>query len=444
MKRKKLLSAAVAGMLVTAQMVMPVMAADSGQVEVDVATKTAVIRVEVPTKLSVAVDQFEMENGGTQIYSEAFTMKNLSEIDVKVSVESTATLKATTKLLATKDDAVNSTKEGEAWLAVAAQSKLNDYDDPTTDTSDADASPAVSDTPETVATLTQANKNVATFVQGTDANATKGTVKQEFYLKKGTGAVGYKLLNAGEDASQYNYAQFYLLTVIGSDVFDGSGDDAALQAKVNSGDVYSITTDDIADNASLTLIEKGTDGVTYTNTNTYYTVADEPTAKASLDPAKLYVYGGTSGAAAPGTGEDTAGEAAFRYIGKLSGKQESWTDEDISKIDIVYTIVGVTSSRYDEVKEDCTYGLYYASAPVSALSSKTISAAANSITVTGATVTKVTLVKTNGTEAVCAVGTNYTFANGTLQVTASMLANNVGGKLKIELSTGSTEEVTIQ
>lgn len=81
----------------------------------------------------------------------------------------------------------------------------------------------------------------------------------------------------------------------------------------------------------------------------------------------------------------------------------------------------------------------------SALSKKTISAAANEITVTGATVTAVKLVKKGTTtEIACAAGTNYTFANGKLIVQAGMLSNNVGGKLKVVLSTGVTEEVTIQ
>lgn len=80
----------------------------------------------------------------------------------------------------------------------------------------------------------------------------------------------------------------------------------------------------------------------------------------------------------------------------------------------------------------------------SALSSTTISSASNTITVTDATVTGVTLVKANGTTAACAAGTNYTFTNGILTVQKTMLANNVGGTLRIALSTGQTEEVTIQ
>ena len=86
----------------------------------------------------------------------------------------------------------------------------------------------------------------------------------------------------------------------------------------------------------------------------------------------------------------------------------------------------------------------YAEHRDSALSAATISQSANTLTVTDATVTGVKLVKVNGSEVACTSGTHYTFSNGRLSVLASMLGGNVGGKLKITLSTGVTEEVTIQ
>lgn len=79
MKAKRFLSTVVAGALVAAQMAMPVMAADGGEVEVDVTTRTAVIRVEVPTTLAIAVNQFEKGDTGSQVYSEAFDITNKSE-----------------------------------------------------------------------------------------------------------------------------------------------------------------------------------------------------------------------------------------------------------------------------------------------------------------------------------------------------------------------------
>lgn len=86
----------------------------------------------------------------------------------------------------------------------------------------------------------------------------------------------------------------------------------------------------------------------------------------------------------------------------------------------------------------------YAEHRDSALSSDTISQAANTVTVTDATVTGVKLVKANGSEVACSSGTHYTFKNGVLSITASLLGNNVGGKLKVTLDTGITEEIAIQ
>lgn len=80
----------------------------------------------------------------------------------------------------------------------------------------------------------------------------------------------------------------------------------------------------------------------------------------------------------------------------------------------------------------------------SALSASSVSATANTLTVTDATVSKVTLVQTSGTRIVAKAGTHYTFANGTLTLQAEMLGGNVGGTLEIELSTGNTETVSIQ
>lgn len=340
MKGKKLLSTVMAGALAVT-MTVPAMAADGGEIDVDVTTKTAVIRVEVPTTMAIAVDQFMMADAGTQISSSEFTMANKSAVDVKVEVTSTATLAATTKLMATKAAAKDSTKAGDAWLGVAAQTAAGDYDDPTTDTSDPDADTPVADTPETIATLTEANANVATFAAGD--TATEGKAVQTFYLQKGAGAVAYTMLNANEDASEITYAQFYELTA------ETVADQDALDALIEANDVY-VATAAADDGQTLTLVEKG-GSHTKGASDVYYTAADTATAKASLDASKLYVYGGTANA-------DADGNAAFRYIGVLSGGQETWSDSDISAIKIKYNIVGVTADKYTEVAEDCHYGLY--------------------------------------------------------------------------------------
>lgn len=326
MKGKKLLSMLTAGALAVT-MAMPVMAADTGTVDVDVATKSAVLRVTVPTSLAVAVDQFEMTNTGTQIYSAPFTMENNSAIAVKVDVTSTADIKAGTKLLASKAAAEASTAEGEAWLAVAAQTSDGKY---------------IETTGKDVGDLTEESLNVKTFAQGTDADADKGTAAQTFYLKKAS-AEKYKLLNAGESAANISYAQFYELTP--QTVADAN----ALTALLKDNDIY-VATAVAADGQALTFVAKGGTH-SYNASDVCYTAAITPTSKASIDPSKLYVY-------ADGTVDATDGKAAFRYIGNLSGAQEEWSDTDITNVHINYAIVGVRDTKYDEVKDDCVYGLY--------------------------------------------------------------------------------------
>lgn len=437
MKRKKLLSTAVAGTLVAAQMVMPVMAADGGEVDVNVTTKTAVIRVEVPTTLAIAVDQFMMSGDNTQISSGAFEMTNKSAVDVKVTVTSTAKLAATTKLVATKAGAADSTKEGEAWLGVAAKSSATSYDDPTTDTSDnSDSENPVADTPETISTLTEANKNVATFVQGTGEDAAKGTATQVFYLAKGTGDVGYKMLNAGEDASAINYAQFYLLTKDTTATGVGADELAAL---IKDNDVYVATA--AADNGqSLELVAKGGTH-TYSATEIYYTAAATPTAKASLESDKLYVYGATANAA-------TGGAAAFRYLGTLSGKQESWTNTDIEKITIKYDIVGVTAEKYSDVATDVKYGLYIAATPAEAAPSIT----GTTVTFSKANGAEITVdlgagdLAATGIASVATVGgdgKDYTWAAADYSFAGSKLTMNKTAQYLAGVSTGSTRKVKI-
>ena len=318
----------MASALAATTMAVPVMAADGGNIDAPVTTKTAVIRVQVPTKMDISVNQFEMGDGGSQIYSTPFDMINRSEIPVKISVTSTAELKATTKLVGTKADAESSKTEGEVWMAVAAETAADSYAD--------GAATAIKD-------LTDENKNVTSFVQGTDADAAKGTANQTFYMDK-SGTMKYKLLNSNEAAADIEYAQFYeltLQTVAGAD---------ALAALIAENDVY-VAAGAAADGQDLTKEAKGT-AHTYDAGEKYYTAALEATAKGDVDSTKLYVYGNGDAA--------TDGVAAFRYIGKLSGAQETWTKDDITKVSIKYDILGVQESKYNDVKADCVYGLYAA------------------------------------------------------------------------------------
>lgn len=186
MKKRKLFSTVVTGALIAAQMTMSVMAA-TGSVNTDVTTKNAVIRVQVPTKLGVAVDEFETAGDGSQIYSEEFGIKNFSTVPVHVSTESVVVVGTDVTLKATKDEVVeDAAKKGNAWLAVAAKTAADKYGS------------------GTIADLTETSSNVTTV------NPADGKSKQEFYLDKGTGNVEYKLQIADTDVP--SYAEFYELT----------------------------------------------------------------------------------------------------------------------------------------------------------------------------------------------------------------------------------------
>lgn len=424
MKRKKVLSTVVAGALVAAQMAMPVMAADGGEVEVDVTTKTAVIRVQVPTTLEVAVNQFEKGDTGSQIYSGAFDITNKSEIPVKVSVTSTATLNASTpiNLVSSKGAAESSTAEsGEAWVAVAAKTSATKY----TEESGKD-----------VGDLTEANENVTTFVQGTeDATKSTATAAQLFYLSANdTPTVTYtKVAPTDADtlatAKKISYAQIYELT---EQTLTGGSEQGEVNALIAAGDVM------LEKGGSLTLIKKGTTGITWTSGDKYYTIAADPTLAKDLAQNKVYMYGETG----------DGGKAGFRYIGKLSEGKETWTKDDLSKIVIKYDITGITGSRYDEVKDDCAYGLY---AEASKLSAKAVSVSAPTLTVKeGYTVKSVSVTRADGSSQAFSAGGNYTlatnsgkqtitFANGTLTYAA-----NAGATVTITFNDDSTEDIKFE
>lgn len=338
MKGKKLVSILTAGAL-AATMAMPAMA-DGGEVNVDVTTKTGILRVEVPTTLAIAVDQFETSDTGSQVYSEEFTIANKSEVNVKVNVTSTATVGSGVTLAAKRADVATAVgTNGTAWLAVAASLDGTDYE-------------ASSD----LSKLNEASANVTTFAK----NGTATTAAQTFYLKKGTaGSAAYKLLVPSADGknNDVSYAQFYKLTSLDTQPTD----DATLQTAVNAGDVYVVATADAStDGKSVTKIAKGTTVAGGSNawagTNTYYTAAEAPTATADLKAADIYAYGEM-------TKESAGADAAFRYIGALSSNKEVWDSKDISKINIAYTIQGLPESVYSEAAaltgaDAIVYGLY--------------------------------------------------------------------------------------
>lgn len=333
-RAKKVLSTAAASALVAAQMVMPAMAADGGEIEVDVTTKTAVIRVVVPTDLTIAVDQFEMGDTGTQIKSSEFTMVNNSEVPVKIDVTSEAVLGGGITLAATKEGAKNASTS-QAWLAVAAQTAAGAYDDAATDS-----------TTETIGTLTEANANVTTFA------ATGSKAAQTFYLAApaNSATMEHKLLvpSTAKNNEGVTYAQFYALTELATQPIN----DATLKDAVEDADIYVVTTTEKDDNeASVTKIDKGDTTATWATGNTYYTAADVATAIDDLAASGHYVYSGM---------DTDGGKAAFRYIGQLAESKEVWSDDDITTVKVKYSIYGVTASNYEAVEDDCTYGLYAA------------------------------------------------------------------------------------
>ncbi len=347
MRNKKLVSTVVASALVATTMAMPVMAAgESGSVDVDVSTKTGVLRVQVPTKMAMQIDQFEIGQEGSQIACvDEFDMTNLSEMNVKVAVKSSVDIDTAIKL-APSVEAVEASEDAEAWLAVAA--KTNDgstnsnkvYDD--LETGDA-TTPKVEEYWE----LTEANSNVTTF-------ADDKTAEQTFYLEKATGNTTYKLAIPDTNGKVGEaYAQFYALTEV-----TGLSDDASLQTAVDADDIYVVADNPSGtpaapakDGDTMTKLNKG-DTVTtgaYAATNKYYKAAD--TASTPADGTR-YMYPALATA---------GGKAGFRYVGKLSDANEkTWTETDIKGISIAYTITGITASNYTDVVDDCTYGLYAA------------------------------------------------------------------------------------
>lgn len=359
MRKKKLAAMTVGAALLAAQMAMPVMAA-SGEIDVNVTTKTGVLRVEVPTKMAVAVNQFEIGDQGSQITSDAFDITNKSEMPVKVKVDSVVTLGTDVSLVSTKAAAEESTSEaGEVWLAAAVAKVETDgsytYDDPTTDTAGEDEEGnTVPNVPETLATLTEANANVGTF------SADKA-LSQTFYLDKGSMADGnttdyaYNAVVATEAGKfDVSYASFYELTSAGSitntatlrsALADGSvvyelegdkfDDDTFSYVSYT---VHAVYDEDDADTAEY-------DGMTYE----YYTASEEEATANEVEAGDLFIY----------SEMDTAGGmTSFRYLGKLGAGKETWTNENICSIKIAYDIVGVTETRFGELENGLVNGLY--------------------------------------------------------------------------------------
>lgn len=338
MKRtRKVVSAAALSAILAAQAVMSVAAAD-GSINVDMSTKSPILRVNVPTKMAVSVNEFEMGDAGSQITSAAFTMKNLSEIPVTVKVSSEATVDAATALVSTKQAAVDSTDTTNPamWLAavaaVADNSGTLEY---------------ATGTDKTVAGLAGTEANISAF-GAKDAN-NKSTVNQTFYLQAATAAAYKGITGTDVDAAKTDIggADFYQLTEI-SGVTDAAG--AAAEAATR--DIYMGTAPTAGTPSTLTKIEKGTAATGITFAGKVYDIAAAPTASSDLVNTNMYLY---IDSATTATGD----AAAFRYIGALSGAKSGWSTTDLSAITIAYDITAISAAAYTEVAKADGTGLTY-------------------------------------------------------------------------------------
>ncbi len=331
-KWKKAATAAMAGAIMAAQALMPVSAA-GGSIDADMSTKTPVIRVVVPTQMAVAVNEFEMGDTGSQVTSEEFTMKNVSEIPVNVKVTSTATLGTGVTLVSTKAAAKESTDEESPamWLAAAAAVADNSG---TLEYLGGDAAD------KTAGALTGSEANVTAFATKDGAS----TAVQDFYLGAATSAT-YKAIIGTDAADIGEGADFYKMT--SGTITDQDTLDAALEAQ----DVYTAAAAPVAGTGqALTRIAKGATATHAAGTQ-YYTMAAAPETYATVaaDGTGVYLYIDTATTAA-------GDAAAFRYAGALSSAKSGWSTTDLSAITINYDITGVTTSAYDEIKDDLVYG----------------------------------------------------------------------------------------
>lgn len=435
-RSKKVLSAAVVSAILAAQTLMPVAAA-GGTIESTVTTTSPVLRVNVPTKLAVSVNEFEKGDKGSQITSGEFTMKNLSEIPVKVSVSSEAVLGTDTVLVstkaATKETPTDATKY-EMWLAAVA---------------------AVKDNAGTLEYAT-GDKTTVEGLEGTEGNITvfetkdsKSTASQDFYLAAAADSE-YKAISKEDTIKEgaaatatIGGADFYALTKDTS--LTASSTTADVEALAATQDLYMSGAEATAGTAvALTKIAKGTAAADITGftaaTSVIYTVATTPTAYDDLKNATLphmYIDNATA----------KAGDAAaFRYIGALSTAKSGWSAaQNLSKVNIAYTIVGISDTAYTDVAGADGSGLTYG---YKAESSKISITAGGLMTLKGVNKTNWNggVVVLNGTEyAIGGASGSFVDAESdpsTFQF-ASSWVNNIKGKeitVKINLKDGSSIE----
>ena len=349
-RSKKVLSAAVVSAILAAQTLMPVAAA-GGEITANMSTMSPVLRVQVPTKMAVAVNEFEKGDTGSQVSSDEFTMKNLSEVPVNVKVTSEAEVGAAIELVSTKEAAKASTAKDKPamWLAAAAAVKDNsgtlEY--------------LATGTDKKAGALTGKEDNATAFGKKDATNKSKAV--QNFYLKEATaivykGVTGKDAKKDVEDASKNIGlgADYYKLTEIqkGGASITAQADATAAAA---SQDIY-IVASAPADGtpAAITKVEKGGTAPS-SGIGKVYSIESTPVADVSaVTDSDLFLY--IDSATAPAAGD----EAAFRYVGALSQAKSGWSStDDLKGIKIKYDISAISETAYKAVAKDDGSGLTY-------------------------------------------------------------------------------------
>ncbi len=431
MKRsKKVVSAATVSAILAAQAVMSAAAA-GGSINVDMSTKSPILRVNVPTKMAVSVNEFEMGDEGSQITSGEFTMKNMSELPVTVKVSSEATVGTDTVLVSTKQAAQDSTDATNPamWLAAVAAVAENggtlEY---------------ATGTDKTVAGLEGTEANITAF--GTkDATSNKSTVDQTFYLQATTAPIykGITGTDVDKAKTEVGGADFYELTELTSVT-----DAASAETEAATKDIYKATAAPAAGApATFTKIAKGTKqaDITINTGDKLYSIGATPVATASMVNTNKYLY-------IDGATTATGDAAAFRYIGALSGAKSGWSTTDLSAITITYDIAAISGSAYTEVAgadgSGLTYGYKTASSRISVSSTGLMS-----LKGVNSTNWKGGVVVLNGSEYAIG-GASGTWVDATSDPATFQFAdawvNNIKGKeitVKVTLKDDSVIEETI-
>lgn len=167
--------------------------------------------------------------------------------------------------------------------------------------------------------------NITAF--GTKDENNKSEVIQNFYLQAATNATFKGITGAEVDTEKtaatatVGGADFYEMSALSNTSDDAAGA-AALAADK---DIYIATAAPAGGTpATFTKVAKGTaaGSITWTAGNVVYAIADAPTAAASLENTKSYLYIDNA--------TTVAGDAAaFRYIGALSEAKSGWSTTDL-------------------------------------------------------------------------------------------------------------------